>query len=218
MTGSKPQLYNGIVLLATFFGCRIVWGTIQTSFVFWDVWRAVHHQLPSSPSPRSYAQSSTSLPANASVAATQEFDYGGDHAEIMRFAGPHVVPMWLAMMYLTANILLTSLNVYWFNKMVEAVRKRFRAPSAEQQQQNREKAGAAGQHQAEGETGTGHAQETTVNHTEDRHTIEVLSSTTAPLDEMLRDSTTENLYGSGSGSGSTATGTPSSATTKRRHG
>lgn len=218
MTGSKPQLYNGIVLLGTFFGCRIVWGTVQTSFVFWDVWRAVHHQLPSSPSPVSYAQSSTSLPANVSVAATQEFDYGGDHAEIMRFAGPHVVPMWLAMTYLTANILLTSLNLYWFNKMVEAVRKRFRAPSAEQQE-SREKAGAAGQ-QARAETGAGHAQETTAKQAEDRHTRDVLSSTTAPLDEMLRDSTTENLYGrgSGSGGGGTATGIPSSATTKRRHG
>jgi hypothetical protein len=29
-TGSDLQLYNGIALMSTFFGCRLVWGTYQT--------------------------------------------------------------------------------------------------------------------------------------------------------------------------------------------
>lgn len=37
LTGSKPQLYNGLLLIFTFFSCRIVWGPIQSFRVFRDV-------------------------------------------------------------------------------------------------------------------------------------------------------------------------------------
>lgn len=40
LTGSKPQLYNGLLLIATFFCCRIVWGPIQSFRVFRDVFYA----------------------------------------------------------------------------------------------------------------------------------------------------------------------------------
>ena len=33
--------------------------------------------------------------------------------------------MWLAMTYLGSNVVLNSLNFYWFGKMIETVRKRF---------------------------------------------------------------------------------------------
>ena len=47
-------------------------------------------------------------------------------AEIMRFAGERVVPVWLASTYLASNVVLNTLNFYWFGKMIETVRKRFR--------------------------------------------------------------------------------------------
>ena len=48
--------------------------------------------------------------------------------EIMRFAGDRTVPIWLAYTYLGSNIVLNSLNFYWFGKMIETVKKRFRQP------------------------------------------------------------------------------------------
>lgn len=43
----------------------------------------------------------------------------------MKYAGNYVVPTWLAVMYLGSNLLLNTLNVYWFGKMVETISKRF---------------------------------------------------------------------------------------------
>lgn len=43
MTGSNLQLYNGLTLMASFFGCRLVWGTYQTYLLTTDMieaWRA----------------------------------------------------------------------------------------------------------------------------------------------------------------------------------
>ena len=52
----------------------------------------------------------------------------GADDEVMRFAGEFVVPGWLAWVYLGSNIVLNTLNFYWFGKMIETVRKRFQAP------------------------------------------------------------------------------------------
>lgn len=38
------------------------------------------------------------------------------------------LPLWLAASYLGANLILSSLNLYWSNKMIETVRKRFDPP------------------------------------------------------------------------------------------
>ena len=43
----------------------------------------------------------------------------------MRFEGDRIVPIWLACTYLGSNIVLNTLNFYWFGKMIEAVKKRF---------------------------------------------------------------------------------------------
>lgn len=43
MTGSNLQLYNGIALMSTFFGCRLVWGSYQTWLLTRDMitaWRS----------------------------------------------------------------------------------------------------------------------------------------------------------------------------------
>ncbi|KAL8682650.1 MAG: hypothetical protein Q9186_001337 [Xanthomendoza sp. 1 TL-2023] len=41
MTGSKPQLVNGIALLTTFGSSRLVWGTYQNYRMYKDIWRAI---------------------------------------------------------------------------------------------------------------------------------------------------------------------------------
>ena len=43
----------------------------------------------------------------------------------MRFAGDYPMPAWLAIVYLSSNIVLNTLNFYWFGKMIETIRKRF---------------------------------------------------------------------------------------------
>ena len=50
------------------------------------------------------------------------------HDDIMRFAGKEFVPLWLAFTYLGSNVILNTLNFYWFGKMIETVRKRFQPP------------------------------------------------------------------------------------------
>lgn len=48
--------------------------------------------------------------------------------EVMRYAGNKDVPLWLAALYIISNSTLTLLNVYWFGKMIETIRKRFDKP------------------------------------------------------------------------------------------
>ncbi len=115
MTGSKPQLYNGVMLLFTFFSCRLVWGTYQSIRVYQDVWTAIHHRP-------NLSNMSILKNGTTSVLHTQ-----GDDG-IMRFAGGEFVPIWLASTYLGSNVVLNALNYYWFGKMIETVRKRFQPP------------------------------------------------------------------------------------------
>lgn len=103
MTGSRAQLYNGIMLLATFFSCRLVYGTYSSFRVFHDIWSSVN----ANPSPSKLEFSSTMVFANKES----------------------TVPVWLGATYLLSNLTLNSLNFYWFFMMIKAVRKRFE-PSA----------------------------------------------------------------------------------------
>ncbi|KAK3172663.1 hypothetical protein OEA41_005987 [Lepraria neglecta] len=41
MNGSRIQLYNGILLLIAFFGCRLAWGTYQTVHIYRDIWSRI---------------------------------------------------------------------------------------------------------------------------------------------------------------------------------
>jgi hypothetical protein len=111
MTGSRAQLYNGIVLLVAFFCCRLVWGTYQSVRIYQDVWAAIQR-------PGTVVTTANSAP----VQVEPSWD---KNAEIMRFAAEETVPVWLAVTYLGSNIVLNSLNFYWFGKMIEAVTKRF---------------------------------------------------------------------------------------------
>lgn len=109
MTGSRAQWYNGILLLASFFSCRLLWGTYQSLRVYQDVWAGLHH-----------AGFPTSERADDEAAA-----------DVMKFAKEGSVPVWLACTYLGSNVVLNTLNFYWFGKMIETVKKRFRPPPAE---------------------------------------------------------------------------------------
>lgn len=117
MTGSRAQWYNGILLLASFFSCRLLWGTYQSIRVYQDVWAGLHHTGLPLASLRAEALGKTAL-------------LEGAETGIMRFAHETRVPVWLASTYLGSNVVLNTLNFYWFGKMIETVKKRFRGGSA----------------------------------------------------------------------------------------
>lgn len=98
MTGTRAQLYNGILLLFTFFTSRLLFGTYQSYCVFADFWRAV----------------------GASPSADKI------HFTTMIYVNnTTTVPLWAALSYLASNVTLNFLNFHWFFKMIRAVRKRF---------------------------------------------------------------------------------------------
>jgi len=98
MTGTRAQLYNGILLLFTFFSCRLVVGTYQSFRVMQDLRIATY----SEPSPKERAST------------------------VMAFATETTaLPVWLAVSCILSNFTLSGLNFYWFILMVSAVRKRF---------------------------------------------------------------------------------------------
>ncbi|CCU75269.1 unnamed protein product [Blumeria hordei] len=104
MTGTKAQLYNGLVLLGVFFSARLVWGTYASLGLYQDVmfaWKI---------------RSNTNLPVQS---------------EIMKYGYDRALPLWLILLYLFGHIALNTLNIYWFNKMLDAVKKRF-IPKSEQ--------------------------------------------------------------------------------------
>ncbi|TAQ83868.1 hypothetical protein B7494_g7808 [Chlorociboria aeruginascens] len=123
MTGSRPQLYNGIALLVTFFGCRLVWGTYQSVRVYQDVWAAINHKPATASIHLDALHNGTSAAVGTAAAPI--------HDDIMQFAGEEFVPLWLAFAYLGSNIILNTLNFFWFGKMIETVRKRFQPPKEE---------------------------------------------------------------------------------------
>ena len=98
MTGSKPQLYNGITLIVVFFSCRLVWGAYSSFNIYRDVWHALHFDR------------------SVKVSGNEE---------MMRFAGHRALPMWLVVSYMSGHVILQVLNVFWFGKMIAAVKKRF---------------------------------------------------------------------------------------------
>ena len=133
MTGSKPQLYNGILLLITFFSCRLVWGTYQSVRVYQDVWAALHHKPATANIHYDALGGNTQAQHEAAIGKSA----APIHGDIMQFAGNEFVPLWLAFTYLGSNIVLNTLNFYWFGKMIETVRKRFQPPK---EQRRKEKA------------------------------------------------------------------------------
>ncbi|KAB8275306.1 TLC domain-containing protein [Aspergillus minisclerotigenes] len=141
LTGSKLQWYNGMLLLSVFFSCRLVWGTWQSILVYKDMWSALTQTWALSPlSPSATGGSPVVLDSAINTAvfghraklAEQCVDEVCKRAneEVFKYAGFTAggVPTWLVGTYVAANVVLNSLNYYWFSKMVETVLKRFRGP------------------------------------------------------------------------------------------
>lgn len=105
MTGGNAQLVNGIALLATFFGSRLLWGTYQSVMVYKDILAVLQHNATDEIGSKTWAGESG----------------------VMRFSNGKVLPPWLAYTYLGSNTLLTVLNFYWFWRMIDTVTKRFRS-------------------------------------------------------------------------------------------
>lgn len=114
MTGSSFQLYNGVALLVTFFGSRLVWGTYQSVRIYQDIWLILQVHDVGSGGRKSWSSFGSVLPSR-------------HQSEVMRFAGKEAIPPWLTLVYLGSNTLLTLLNFYWFWMMIGAVTKRFPA-------------------------------------------------------------------------------------------
>lgn len=132
MTGGALQWYNGITLLVTFFFSRLCWGTFQSVRVFQDVWHILH-QYPSVPlAAEALRDVHTSSAASIFVPRDGQLCLGKEscvvaQSEVMKFAheGTPGIPLWLGLVYLTSNLILHTLNFYWFGRMIETVRKRF---------------------------------------------------------------------------------------------
>ena len=136
MTGGKAQWYNGMMLLFTFFSCRLIWGTYQSVHVYIDMWKALSQTWSAS------ASSSSLLdPVNISAQVFQARDGSLCMNEACAKAQAQVdkyskytaggTPTWLVVTYVVSNLVLNTLNYYWFSKMVETVLKRFRSPAKE---------------------------------------------------------------------------------------
>ncbi|KAL6242164.1 hypothetical protein RBB50_011076 [Rhinocladiella similis] len=146
MTGSKLQWYNGMLLLGMFFSCRLIWGTYQSLRVYQDVWHAMHLNTKGQP-PFIRELHESSVPGHSIFVPRDGQMCAGNAAciraqsEVMKFTGPETlaVPIWLAGVYLVSNLILNSLNFYWFAKMIETVRKRFQGKPHDEFANEREK-------------------------------------------------------------------------------
>ena len=140
MTGGRLQWYNGITLLATFFGSRLVWGTYQSVCVFRDVWAILQmNSVPASRDLHSSTANSIFVPRDGQLCAGKQSCVEAQ-SEVMKFAhNQAIIPMWLALTYLGSNLILHSLNFYWFGRMIETVRKRFEGAPHDEFKHERER-------------------------------------------------------------------------------
>lgn len=115
LTGSTIQAVNGAFLVSVFFGCRLVYGTYGAISVSRDVYRAATIGYSALDS----AQDKIRQP----LANLED-----PHGQTISFLQAQKLPLWLAFIYVAANVALTLLNVVWFSKMIETVRKRFDPP------------------------------------------------------------------------------------------
>ena len=129
MTGSKAQWCNGVALLSVFFSCRLVWGSWQTACVFTDIFKALRQTRGAAALLEPFNIHAMVFSERNSVLCVDEA-CARANAEISKFAHHTAagLPLWLAATYLSSNVILNSLNFYWFSKMIETVMKRFRDP------------------------------------------------------------------------------------------
>ncbi|KAG6837264.1 hypothetical protein H0H93_012269 [Arthromyces matolae] len=103
-TGSKAQLINGIFLLSSFFGVRLVYGGKVVRLI--DTSKIIFTRL------RLDSQSINFIKTLHQVR--------------------HLMPWKYIFVYGIGNVVLTSLNWFWFSKMITALRRRFEDDSKDQ--------------------------------------------------------------------------------------
>jgi hypothetical protein len=111
LTGSRTQLYNGILLIASFFGCRLVWGSYQSVMIYNDVWMAWRAETP-------FYTGCSHLFKAIRLYSLMDVPYRC-----------RVLPTWLGAFYIGANTTLSLLNIFWVYRMIITVRKRFQKPN-----------------------------------------------------------------------------------------
>jgi len=122
MTGSRAQLYNGIILLFTFFCCRLIWGTYQSILVYQDIWAALHYQPQIDKIDLKPINSGTIDTAGIAFKRTSDSIH---QLQLMGYSNSQYVPIWLSLIYLGSNLVLNFLNFYWFRLMITTLWKRF---------------------------------------------------------------------------------------------
>jgi hypothetical protein len=120
--------------------------------VYQDVWAALHLPINSTSDLGQLLASNITrgaqdlfVPRDGNLCLGRE-ECVAAQSEVLRFVGTGTtgVPVWLAVTYLSSNVVLNSLNFYWFGKMIETVRKRFEKPKAEEPKgENEDKSGTA---------------------------------------------------------------------------
>lgn len=121
-TGSPVQLINGVFLLTSFGGARLLYGTYVSANLWYDIFRAARLNWTSPHTP----------PLALSVFAlnaTTLFESPMKALEVVKFApATPYIPVWMWASYLVSNFVLHVLNWYWYGKMISAIRKRFDPP------------------------------------------------------------------------------------------
>ncbi|RMZ76458.1 hypothetical protein DV737_g4807, partial [Chaetothyriales sp. CBS 132003] len=136
LTGGKLQWYNGITLLVTFFCSRLLWGTFQSYSVFSYIWKVTQTTKPGVGDVLSIF-----APRDVKLCLGDELCVKAQ-AEVMKYAAIAVsrpAPAWMALTYLTSNMILHTLNFYWFGRMIETVRKRFQGKEHDEFKHERER-------------------------------------------------------------------------------
>lgn len=100
MAGTIYQMINGLFLMASFAGCRLIWGSWLTLSFVRDAWTAVA----------------------AKDASTTIYDYSPIHKPLHL---THQTPWWVAAAFMAANTTILALSAYWFAQMVTLARKSF---------------------------------------------------------------------------------------------
>lgn len=107
MTRSRAYVINGMLLVGTFFGCRIVWGFYNTVLVYNDVWQAWNSTTHLAKLCEGFLRASN---------LTAWFDVPWRCTAL---------PTWLGVYYVGANLTLCLLNLFWFGKMVSFLIERY---------------------------------------------------------------------------------------------
>lgn len=70
----------------------------------------------------------TNIPGRTYTTADLLQIYGDEQGQRYAFVGETHVPLVIGLVYLASNIVLNSLNIFWFGKMVQTIRSRFDPP------------------------------------------------------------------------------------------